>query len=202
MSVTDPRTLTTSYAYNGFGDLTTQTSPDTGTTTNTYDSGGNLATSTEARGAVSTYTYDDLNRVTSVAYSLSSTTDQTLSFTYDTGTNGQGHLTGASDAHHAMTWTYDALGRVKEKNQTVGTVARSVSYDYTNGNLTSLITPSGQTLAYGYNANHQVTSVTVNGTTVLNSVTYEPLGPVSGWTWAMAPRPPVRTTRTARSARS
>ena len=31
------------YAYNGFGDLTSQISPDTGTTANTYDSGGNLA---------------------------------------------------------------------------------------------------------------------------------------------------------------
>jgi YD repeat-containing protein len=103
-------------------------------------------------------------------------------FTYDTGTNGQGHLTGASDANHSMTWTYDPLGRVKEKSQTVGTVIRSVGYDYTNGNLTSLTTPSGQVVTYGYNGNHQVTSVAVNGTTVLNGATYEPLGPVSGWT--------------------
>ena len=36
---------------------------------------------------------------------------------------------------------------------------------------------------YGYNGNHQVTSVSVNGTTVLNGVTYEPLGPVNGWAW-------------------
>jgi len=47
------------------------------------------------------------------------------------------------------------------------------------------MTPSGQAVAYGYNANHQVTSVSVNGTTVLNSVTYEPLGSLSGWTWGM-----------------
>jgi YD repeat-containing protein len=82
-SITDPRGLVTSYTYSGFGDLIQQASPDTGTTANTYDSAGNLATSTDARGAVSTYAYDALNRVTSVAYSLGGTTDQTIAFTYD-----------------------------------------------------------------------------------------------------------------------
>ena len=67
-----------------------------------------------------------------------------------------------------------------------------MGYAYTNGNLTTLTTPSGQTVTYGYNGNHQVTSVAVNGTPVLNSVTYEPLGPVSGWTWGNA----TTTTRT------
>ncbi len=38
-------------------------------------------------------------------------------------------------------------------------------------------------MTYGYNSNHQITSVTVNSTTVLSSATYEPLGPVNGWTW-------------------
>lgn len=77
-SVKDPRSLTTSYGYNGFGDLVSQSNPDTGTTADTYDSAGNLATSTDARGAVATYGYDALNRVTSIAYSLDGTTDQTL----------------------------------------------------------------------------------------------------------------------------
>jgi YD repeat-containing protein len=182
-SVTDPRGLATGYSYSGFGDLNTQVSPDTGTTANTYDAAGNLATATDARGAVSTYTYDTLNRVTSVAYSQGGTTDQTLNFTYDTGTNGKGHLTGATDANHSLAWSYDALGRVTAKSQTAGSVTNSVAYAYTNGNLTTLTTPSGQTVTYGYNGNHQVTSVAVSGTTVLNSVTYEPLGPLSGWTW-------------------
>jgi RHS repeat-associated protein len=191
-SVNDPRGLATVYSYSGFGDLATQTGPDTGTTKNTYDSAGNLATSTDARGAMSTYTYDTLNRVTSIAYNQGGTADQTIAFTYDAGASGKGQLTGASDANHSLSWTYDALGRVTGKSQTVGGVTRSVAYTYTNGNLTSLTTPSGQTVSYGYNANHQVTSVTVNGTTVLNSVVYEPLGPVSGWAWGNG----TTTTRT------
>ncbi len=182
-SVTDPRSLITSYRYDGFGDLVTQVSPDTGTTAKTYDSGGNLSTATDARGAVSSYTYDALSRVTSVAYSLSGTTDQTVAFTYDAGTNGKGHLTGASDANHSMSWGYDALGRAISKTQTVGSIARTVAYGYTNADLTSVTTPSGQTVGYGYNANHQITSVTVNGVTLLNNAAYEPFGPINGWTW-------------------
>ena len=183
LTATDPRTLVTSYTYDGFAGLKTLTSPDTGTTTNTHDSGGNLLTATDARGAVATYSYDALNRVTSVAYSLSGSTDQTIAFTYDASSNGRGHLTGASDANHSLAWSYDALGRIVSKSQTVGTVVLSVGYGYLNADLTSLTTASGQSVVYGYNSNHQVTSVTVNGTTVLSNATYEPLGPVSGWTW-------------------
>jgi RHS repeat-associated protein len=182
-SVTDPRSLTTSYTYSGFGDLATQVRPDSGTTTNTYDSGGNLATSTDARGATSTYSYDALNRATSVAYKIGGAIDQTITFTYDAGTNGKGHLTGASDANHSMSWSYDSRGRVTSKSQIVGGVTLSVAYGYTNSDLTSVTTPSGQSVTYGYNANHQMTSVSVNGVTVLNNATYEPLGPVNGWTW-------------------
>ena len=182
-SVKDPRNLTTTYGYNGFGDVTTQASPDTGTTTNTYDSGGNLATSTDARGAVSNHSYDAANRVTSIAYKSGGVADQTLAFGYDSGTNGQGRLTSASDANHSLSWSYDTLGRVTGKGLAIGTVTKSVGYGYTNGDLTALVTPSGQAVTYGYNTNHQVVSITVNGTTVLSGVTYEPFGGVNGWTW-------------------
>ena len=181
--VLDPRSLTTGYTYDGFGDLVQQSSPDTGTTVNTYDSGGNLATATDARNKTGTYTYDVQNRLTQIAYG-----DQTIAFGYDTGVNGIGHLTTAGDANHALAWGYDALGRVVSKTQTaIGTggspVTKSVSYSYTNGDLTSLVTPSGQTIAYGY-ANGQITSIAVNGNALLSQVVYEPFGPVAGWTWA------------------
>lgn len=182
-SVSDPRGLATSYGYDGFGDLVSQTSPDTGSTNSTYDAAGNLATSTDARGAVATYGYDALNRVISIAYSLKGTTDQTLSLTYDQGTDGIGHLTGASDANHSMSWHYDTLGELTGMTQTVRGLTRQVAYGYTNGELTSITTPSGQAITYGYNANHEVTSIAVNGKPLLSNVTYEPFGPVDGWTW-------------------
>jgi RHS repeat-associated protein len=177
-SVTDPRTLVTSYTYNGFGDLTQQVSPDTGTTVNTYDSGGNLATTTDARTKTGTYGYDALNRVTSLVYP-----DRTITYTYDSGTNGLGRLTGASASDHSLAWSYDAQGRVTGKGQTLGAITKSVGYGYTDGRLTSLVTPSGQTITYGY-ANGRIDTITLNGsTTILSDVLYEPFGPVAGWTW-------------------
>jgi RHS repeat-associated protein len=177
----------TSYTYNGFGDVKTQVSPDTGTTTNTYDSGGNLDTSTDARGAVADYAYDALNRVTSVSYTLGGVTDQTISYAYDTGTNQKGHLTGAADANHSLSWTYDVQGRVTGKGQTVSSITKSIGYGYNaNGQLASTVLPSGRTITYGYNANNQVTSVTLSGSpavTILNNITYDPFGPITGWTW-------------------
>jgi RHS repeat-associated protein len=181
-SIQDPKTLSTAYTYNGFGDQKTLVSPDTGATTNTYDSGGNLATSTDSRNAISTYTYDTLNRVKTVAYKIGSTTDQTITYTYDAGTNGKGRLTGASDANHSMSWTYDAQGRVISKGQTVGTVTKTVGYAFTNGDLTTLTTPSGQSVVFAY-TNHRISGITINGTTLLSSVQYEPFGPARGWTW-------------------
>jgi RHS repeat-associated protein len=177
LSVEDPRGLLTTYAYTGFGEVKTLTSPDTGVTSNTYDSGGNLKTATDARSIQGTYSYDALNRVTSIAYP-----DQTVSFTYDSGANGVGRLTGASDASHSLAWGYDANGRVVSKTQVVGSLVRSVTYTYTNGNLTSILTPSGQTVSYGY-SNGRVSSVSVNGTSVLGNVLYEPFGDVRQWTW-------------------
>jgi RHS repeat-associated protein len=176
-SVVDPRALTTSYTHNGFNDVTKLVSPDTGTSTQTYDSGGNLKTTTDARSAEASYSYDALNRVTQIVYA-----DQTINLTYDAGTNGKGRLTGASDASHAMSWSYDTHGRVTGKGQTVATITKSVGYAYTNADVTSMVTPSGQTVVYGY-TNHRVTSIAINGTTLLSGVTYDPFGPATAWTW-------------------
>jgi YD repeat-containing protein len=66
--------------------------------------------------------------------------------------------------------------------RTLGTCDQRVGYAYTNGDLTALVTPSGQTITYGY-TNHRITSITVGSTTLLSGVTYDPFGPVTGWTW-------------------
>lgn len=60
-----------------------------------------------------------------------------------------------------------------------------MGYGYTNGNLTSLTTPSGQSISYGY-TNGKLTSITVNGSTLLSGVIHDPFGPVSQWTWGNA----------------
>ncbi|HEY7642943.1 MAG TPA: RHS repeat-associated core domain-containing protein [Steroidobacteraceae bacterium] len=178
ISVTDPRSKVTSNSYNALGDLTQHVSPDTGTTTNTYDSGGNVATSTDARSKTGTYAYDALNRVTSLTYS-----DQTISYTYDGGTNQKGRLTQVSDASGSTSWTYDTHGRVLSRQQSMG-VTKTVSYAYdSDGRPQTLTLPSGNTITYGY-TDGKITSLILNGTTtILSNVLYQPFGPTRGWTW-------------------
>lgn len=178
ISVTDPRSKVTSYTYNALGDLTEQLSPDTGTTTNAYDSGGNLRTSTDARSKTGTYAYDALNRVTSVTYP-----DQTIVYTYDSGTNQKNRLTQLSDASGSTSWSYDTHGRVLTRQQSMG-ITKSLGYAYdSDGRLQTLTLPSGNTIAYGY-TDGKVTSLTLNGsTTILSTVLYQPFGPTRGWTW-------------------
>jgi RHS repeat-associated protein len=183
LSLSDPRTLATSYGYDGFGEPTLLGSPDTGVTSYTYDSAGNLGSVTDGRGAQRIYSYDPLNRVTQMVAQIAGVTDQTLSLGYDAGSNGKGHLTSAGDSHQSLSWTYDAVGRVIGKVQTVGTASLTVGYGFTNGDQTSELTPSGQTVTYSYNSNHEIAGIAVNGTAVLTGVTYDPFGPATGWTW-------------------
>jgi YD repeat-containing protein len=53
---------------------------------------------------------------------------------------------------------------------------------YANDNLSSLTTPSGQIVTYGYSQG-RLTSISVNGILLLNGLLYEPFGPVRQWTW-------------------
>jgi YD repeat-containing protein len=114
-SVKDPRGLVTSYAYDGFDEITSLSSPDTGSSTYSYNSAGLIHLITDARGITSSWGFDALGRLTQNGFP-----DQTITYTYDTGTNGIGHLTGAHDASHTMAWSYDALGRVTGKSISMG----------------------------------------------------------------------------------
>ena len=118
--VTDPKNLATTYVYNGFNELSSQTSPDTGTTSFTYDAAGNLLTRTDARNVTATYTYDNLNRVATISYpAYGSDPAETVTYTYDSCTNGIGRLCTLTDKTGTTTWSYDLKGRVTAKSQTV-----------------------------------------------------------------------------------
>ncbi len=75
------------------------------------------------------------------------------------------------------------MGRVVSKAQTVDANTFTVGYTYANGNLTTLTTPSGRAITYGYDNNRHIVSVSVNGTLVAGNITYEPFAMVNGWTW-------------------
>jgi YD repeat-containing protein len=155
-----------------------------------YDANDNLTTVTDPRGLLTTYGYTGFgDLVAQISPDTGTTTN-----TYDAG----GNLISATDARGAVsTYAYDALGRVTSKTQVVGAQTVTLGYAYTNGNLTTLTTPAGRTVVYGYNSNHQIVSVSLNGTQILGSVTYEPFGAVNGWTWGNGTSTSRRTMRMA-----
>jgi RHS repeat-associated protein len=173
-SVTDPRGLVTTYAYDGLGQLWQQVSPDTGTTSYTYDTYGRRASMTRADGTQTTYGYDSLNRLTSV-----NAGGLTHSFTYDSCTNGIGRLCSDSDATGATSYSYTPEGWIAGRGFTIGSTTYALGYSHDSiGHVTTVNYPDGNHVNYTYT--HGVVSsltltmgsTTVNGAT---AITYQPM---------------------------
>ena len=179
--VTDPKGLDTHYSYDAFGDVVSQQSPDTGTTGYTYDLDGNRLTKTDARGITATYSYDALNRLTGIVYPDAS---RDVTYTYDQGAYGIGHLTGISDPTGTTTYSYDAHGNTIQKAVTLGGHTLTVGYQYdTADNLTGMTYPSGLQVSYVRDAAERVTAVNANNSPIVSGITYEPFGPITGFSY-------------------
>lgn len=178
-SVSAPNGAVTDYTYDNLDNLTEEDSPDRGTISYTHDAAGNIATMTDARNKVTEYSYDALNRLTEIQLD----NNDTITFQYDTGTYAKGHLNKITDPSGETTWTYNQFGQVTAKTQKIGTISLTTEYEYdTKGRLSTMTYPSGKEVTYGYD-DHLPDSVTVDTTTILDSATYDPFGPVNGWTW-------------------
>ena len=172
-SVTDPNNGITTYTYDDFGNVLSQTSPDTGTTIMTYDPANNMLTRTDAKGQTFTYTYDVLNRVTSMTAPNAA---DSITYTYDTCTNGVGRLCSVTQNGQTTSYSYDAFGDV--------TQTQGVSYSYDSlGRIAGVTYPSGDSVSYRYDASGRVNGVTavINGATqpLASNMTYAPFGPIT-----------------------
>jgi RHS repeat-associated protein len=89
-----------------------------------------------------------------------------------------------TDGSGSTGWTYDAFGRVILREQTTGSIDLDTAYSFNSyGQLASLTTPSGQVIGYSYDSSGRVTEISVNSSTLISQIGYEPLGPTNGWTW-------------------
>ena len=142
--VTDPKGLHSTYAYNGFGDLTGQISPDSGASSFTVDVVGNRKTSTDARGVTATYFYDVLNRLTGIAYP---DPNLDVGYSYDVAPAictaderfAKGRLGQVLHANGSTKYYHDRFGQITHKVQIINVVASTLRYAYSkSGRLTAL----------------------------------------------------------------
>jgi len=172
-SVTDDNGHATTYIYDDKGRVYQIVSPDTGTTTYSYDPAGNLISKTDAKEVTTTYSYDALNRLTNIDYPA----DTDIIYSYDTCWNGKGRLCSMTDASGTTTYEYLPKGKVKKETKTVDSVTHVTQYTYDqNGNLKTMIYPSGRVITYINGTVDRVQRVTNNGVDLAKGIWYRPFG--------------------------
>ncbi|MEV7151660.1 LamG-like jellyroll fold domain-containing protein [Streptomyces sp. NPDC093084] len=149
-SETTPGGVTTSYAYNRAGDVTSTTDGAGNTTGYGYDFEDNVTRTTLAD---KTYTVTDYNAsddpTATRSYDASGTFLYGTSQTYD----GVGNLTSATDANqHTTRWTYDAAGTITQQVEPVdATTSLTTSFGYdAAGNRTRFTDGRGNSWRYSY----------------------------------------------------
>ena len=175
--VIDPLGQNTYYYYDIIGRMTNAVYPDGHTLSLQYFDDGKLSQITDAGGRTVTFAYDSLGNVVQVRVPSGG---NIVVNQYD----GFGRLTNSLDANAVTTaFTYDLLGRITSKTITSGT-ATTVSTEafiYTPFGMTNYVNPLGHTnwyvydsigrllsqtnanlerLAFSYNANNQLVSLT------------------------------------------
>jgi RHS repeat-associated protein len=137
VSVTDAEGHTTRYTYDGMGRLVIAASPDTGITGYAYDEAGNLIQKTDANSITTKYFFDQLNRLTAIRFPNST---EDITYSYDEGDNGIGHLTGMVDPSGSTTFGYDKRGRLVKKISFIKGYEYELTRQLSAGNRLELIT--------------------------------------------------------------
>ncbi len=168
---TDALGRTTSYTFDGSGDLTQIQHPDNSLETFTYDSTFHtVLTHRDTLNRRTTFSYNGTGDLTSVEDALS----QRTTYSWSSGLlqsveNARGHLTSFSydgsrrlqtsqnALSQVVTYSYDSAGNVQTVTDELGRVT-TFSYDAKHRLLTMVDALSGRT-TYTYNVNGQVTSV-------------------------------------------
>lgn len=185
--LTDPSAGTYTYAYNGFGDITKETTPK-GTTTYTYYDTGKLL-SKKVQGdhtdMLITYSYNASTKLlSSVSLTNADGNEGTQSFTYDSYQRIKTAVENNTHARFTQTYTYDSFGRVLTEEfeamslGTGKTATKKIKHAYQNGALKSIAdNTSGESIweVSGVNARGQVTRAAL-GSAIQQTNTYDPYG--------------------------
>ena len=186
-AMTDPRGLSTNYAFNGFSDVLQQSSQDSGTTSYAYDAAGNRIQQTDARGVVTNYQYDALNRQTRI----DNPSEPDIQMTYDAATGGpgaKGRLTSIADRSGTTEYQYDARGNTTQIKTTHDGLVHILGFAYNGADqLIRIDYPSGRSVLYNPDAAGRISDIqtSLGGTTtpLISAITYAPFSAATGYTY-------------------
>ena len=165
-TVVDPRNNSTSFEYNGRGQITRTTHADGSFITNVYNMAtGTLTSTTDELGHTTSYTYDEYNRVKTVTDPLGHTTQ--TSYAPWNGSGSLSHVTPSvyqttSPMGKLVNFDYDQNFRRTLTRQAPGTPDEaSIFSEYDPaGNLTKTIDPLGHATMFGYDNRNRQTTIT------------------------------------------
>jgi RHS repeat-associated protein len=173
--------VTTSYTYNGLGEVLSMTDPLGNTTFNSYDDNGNLLTvvspapNSQTPPSATQFTYnnlgeltqvlDPLSHATTIAYystgliqSITDAQNHTTSYAYDSRGNRTSVIDPINGSAHPTTFAYDAMSRLTGITYPDGTTA-SFGYD-SRGRRISATDQNNKTTTYAYDDADHLISVT------------------------------------------
>ncbi len=139
--LSDPSAGTYTYQYNGFGEITQQTTPK-GTTSYTYNNQGKLTKkeiSGDATDMATDYSYDPLTKQLITMQVLSGSEAFTYNYTYDEYQRPVSTTEQTPYAQFERMWQYDSFGRVEKEGYTAlhsgsgKTVTQWTTHHYKNG---------------------------------------------------------------------
>ncbi len=128
-----------------------------------YDETGLLSQKIDAKNQKIEYKYDDVGRLKTIQYFASANDNITIkevNFNYDK----IGNLLGYNDSITSAQYAYDTVGRKISETVNYGSFSRSYSYTYYKNYLKKSFTGSdGATYEYIYDANNQLSSISLPG---------------------------------------
>ena len=178
-STTDTVAVATGYAHDGYNRRVADAGNDAGSKAWVRNAAGDVTSITNALGTTTSIVRDGLGRVTSATPSSG-------------GAIGIAYVNGRSDALPALVtdasgstaWTYDSVGRVLSKAQTVAGITRTVTLTRDSlGRVIGMVYPSGLTVNTTYSGD-RVASIVAGGYPLISNISYRPFSNVAtGWTW-------------------